>query len=99
MKTIVPIQLNEAQRDQLANVLDGRITNRLATRTDIKAFVEGCIDAALTLDNRQRNSDIAQRKAEVIDLYHHHDDPHLIGKSPGYIRGWNQVKFANLHSK
>jgi len=99
MKTVVPIELDDNQRNTLATVLDGRITSRLATRADIKAFVEGCIDAVLTIETRQRNASPGTVKAEVIDLYHHHDDPHLLNKSPSYIRGWNQVKFRHATNR
>jgi hypothetical protein len=40
MKTIISIELNDAQRDYLATLIDDKPTKRLATRGDIKQLVE-----------------------------------------------------------
>jgi hypothetical protein len=40
MKTNVPIQLLDAQRNQLANLIDGKATKRLASRAEIVALCQ-----------------------------------------------------------
>lgn len=49
MKTNVPVTLTDKQRDQLANLIDGKMSARLISRREVCAIVDKCIDAALTM--------------------------------------------------
>ena len=44
MKTIVYIELSDDQRGQLADLLDGKTTSRLATRAEIVATCQRAIE-------------------------------------------------------
>ena len=99
MKTNVSIELTDAERDMIANKLDGKVSKRLATRKDI---VQACHDyiSSLLLDG---TSEIAREilreppaQCQDFDDQLSRIDPEdrvaLEGKPDGYIRAWNRVK-------
>ncbi len=49
MKTNVSIELSDAQRCAIANVIDGKISKRQASRADIVALAQGAIDACIAI--------------------------------------------------
>ena len=49
MKTNVSIELNDEQRNVLASLIDGKVTNRLARRAEVLGLVDACIERALSL--------------------------------------------------
>ena len=46
MKGNYNYSVEDSDRDFIANVLDGKETRRMATRKEICAMLEGCLDAA-----------------------------------------------------
>ena len=108
MKTNVSINLNDAERSILANFIDNKKTKRLATRAEIVAIARSSIERVLiaeadrvdeiddlidpisaTLYTHYRDNPISINQAETPDP---EDAEHLADKSPGHVRGWNQVK-------
>lgn len=95
MITRFTCELNDTQRATLAAQLDGKVSKRMATRKEVQQFLQGSFDmlceslAALPPAATTRNKTTSKK----FDIAASHDDPHLIGKSEGYRRGWNQVKF------
>ena len=92
MKTNISINLTDAERLILADILDGKHTQRLATRAEIVALCRQHIGGLIadlvgvsTMTGPAFNQD---------DIYKADpDDAELLrDKSPGYIRGWNLVK-------
>lgn len=49
MKAVFHAEVTDQQRDQLATLLDGKATKRLASRADICALLQGALDGALDL--------------------------------------------------
>lgn len=90
MKTNVPIDLTDAQRSELANMLDGKVTQRLATRKEI---VKLCEDYIAELVSSTEGP--VERPAKYPRAISRDEADHLAGKSEGYIRGWNMVKNRN----
>jgi len=103
VKTNVPIDLTDAQRSELANMLDGKVTQRLATRKEIvklcEAYIAGLVgeDAAEAPVKPQNRVVLAtcQNRYDPSLNGDDEDRDHLAGKSEGYIRGWNMVKNRN----
>ena len=79
MKVNVNLSIDDSERDQLANIIDGRETTRLATRKDVNRFMLGCLDAALV----GRDEDVTEED-EVAGL-------RKLGFDDSYIRGWLHV--------
>ena len=113
MKTNVSINLNDTERRLLADFIDNKKTNRLATRAEIIAIARLAIErsllaevgpsdiydlsatlsAALIAKIRDNPADslcpCLPNQAETPDP---EDAEYLADKSPGHVRGWNQVK-------
>ena len=53
MKANVSIDLTDDQRIALANVIDGKVTQRKATRADVVAACQGAIDGLLAIAGSQ----------------------------------------------
>lgn len=98
MKTIVPFELSDSQRNHLAHMIDGRPSARMVTRKEITDCMEGCMAALLDETApplaAPAETPPAGKTEGTIDLFATHGDPHLVDKSPGFRRGWNQVKFS-----
>ncbi len=97
MRTNVQIDLTDEQRNRLAAFLDRRVSKRLATRSDVRAYLAGCIAAALDAPppwSPSRDID-KNRDGAVDDLLT--DDlvyPEWIvsdHQRDNYRRGWLQV--------
>lgn len=90
MKTNISIETDEGVRDLLANYFDGKVSKRLASRKDLIAFVNGCVDMAT--QNAMGGEKFVKaatvltgpEEAEVARL-------RTLGKNDSYIRGWIQV--------
>ena len=97
MKTNVSLDLTDDQRRQLANLIDGKVTQRLATRKEIVTFTRQHI-AGLVAESEPTDEDVNESQrapsstASVLYQIDPEDRPALTGRSPGYIRGWNLVK-------
>ena len=95
MKTNIPIELTDAQRDQLANLVDQKISKRLIRRVEIieicRQHIGGLCEsasestAAEPLHHNQLSGDLYKVDPEDRALMAMPDDP-------SYVRGWNQVK-------
>jgi len=110
MRTKIDIDLDEAQRDYLATLLDGKVTKRQVTRVEICNLVHQFIGAitaqaeykggkadSVELTRDRPSPAIARRSlTELQDLYTvaPEDAQFLKGKDASYVRGWNQVKRA-----
>jgi len=80
MKVNVKLDINDTERDMLANYIDDADTSRLATRKDVNSFVQGCVDAAVCMPIPEPVSE----EAEISLL-------RTAGRNDNYIRGWLQV--------
>jgi hypothetical protein len=49
MKTNVSIELTDDQRRALANAIDGKANQRMASRSDVNAVAQGAVDALLAI--------------------------------------------------
>ncbi len=76
MKTNIPLELTDEQRNTLAQLLDGKETKRLATRKEVVTMAHEFFLGML---------ERSEVKAEVLDY------DHLEDKNESYIRGWNLV--------
>lgn len=74
MKTNVPVELTDDQRNRLAILLDGgKQSKKLATRRDVINLVGACVAAALDLDpnNRPKAPTIEQHVEQIgVDVIH-----------------------------
>lgn len=98
MKANIAIEINDEDREVLANLLDGKITKRRVTRKDV---VNLCQQHIAGLVEQARGSDIVKTLAPKqalrgteADLLRidPEDQAILAGKEDSYIRGWNRVK-------
>ena len=102
MKTNVPIELNDAERSLLADLIDRKQSKRLATRAEVVAIAQQHIaglvgskeddippGTRIALDSTQ--ADIYRADPEDVPLMARPDDP-------GYVRGWNLVKRSKKKS-
>ncbi len=93
MKTNVSIELCNTDRRFIADFIDGKTSQRKATRAEIVAI---CRDAVATIIRAQ----IGDRVREITPPAHTRSTPdpedteHLAGESPGHIRGWNNAKHS-----
>ena len=53
MKTNVSIELSDDQRRALANAIDGKANQRMASRSDVNAVAQGAVDALLAIAGSQ----------------------------------------------
>lgn len=90
MKVNVSLELDDAARDLIANYFDGRVTKRMATRRDIRAFVEGCVDMAI---QNAMGGGLQVHQACALSVKEADEVQRLraLGKDDSYIRGWIQV--------
>ncbi len=98
MKTKVSIELDENDRDVLANLIDQNDTKRLASRNDIVSLCEQHIGGLVSMGQAwtfEEEQDEADDERYASDLYDIDDgDRPMMGSpdDPSYVRGWNQVK-------
>lgn len=98
MKVNIAIEIKDEDREVLANLLDGKVTKRKATRKDIVAL---CQQHVAGLINQSKQSEIIRTvapkqtlKGTGSDLLRidSEDQAILAGKPESYITGWNRVK-------
>lgn len=102
MKTIVNIELENNELVLLADILDGKETKRTAMRAEIvelcQGFIRGMLDQAQSKAPApvKQEAPKPQRVTTTNPLYtiDPEDREHLQGKSPGYVIGWNKVKYS-----
>lgn len=109
MKVAMSIEINDSRRNSLAQLLAGRAVKRLATRVEVKDYVEGCI-AALDVDivpepapGRPGEARVPQvvapdqrrsfRSGDLIAQVRIEDREALAGKSDSFCLGWAKVKY------
>ena len=103
MKTNVSIELSDEQRDHLANLIDGKVTKRLATRKDVVdmvlSFVSGMAEeqsfSPTTVDEKksvQSASTVYRQNSNDLLRIDPEDAEHLKDKCESYIKGWNDTK-------
>lgn len=99
MKTIVKIELTDAQRNQLKILADGKPSKKLFSRKEVDAIVQQFIGGLLGQADPPKG-DAASLAVEALrmpsDLYKVDPDdiPLMNGRhtNPGFVRGWNLVK-------
>jgi hypothetical protein len=86
MKTNVAIELSDDQRRALANAIDGKANQRMASRSDVNAVAQGAVDALLAIAGSE-----SQRSERV------EPDPITARqtKRPSWEDHPNLVKYAN----
>lgn len=99
MKVNVNVEITDAQRNALAQAIDGKKNKRLATRDEVRDYVAGCIESLIAPGEATDTEHVAARhpppRPDAIgDLMRidPEDEEHLSGKEPGYIAGWNRWK-------
>jgi len=84
MNVNVKLSINDEERRNFADYLDGHTSQRIATRKDVNNFVRGCLDAALNYEAKI-TSPFVSEEDEIKQLT-------IKGFDASYIRGWLQVK-------
>lgn len=97
MKTNIPIELDDAARSLIADMIDGKRTARLAKRKELIALAQqffGGILGQLDEDHAGRINEDLATPPELNQLYTiaPEDSAFLQGKPAGFVRGWNLVK-------
>ena len=90
MKTNIGIELDDHQRDLLANYFDGKVSKRLATRRDMTEFVMGCVNMAI---QNAMGGETQVAAATALTPAEEREVKRLraTGANDSYIRGWIQV--------
>ena len=88
--------ITDEQRQQLASHIAGKPVKRLATRKDICAFLDGCLQATFEISDSPAPAQPAAsppRRAPQLSADEESEIQRLRkeGKSDNYIRGWIQV--------
>ena len=104
MKTNVSIELDDQQLRLLADIIDGKQTQRTATRAEIVAIarqhIGGLIGSQEESPKPVLHRDPADGVAKVKSTSHllvvDPKDRPLMQQpdNPSYVRGWNQVKLS-----
>ena len=96
MKVNISIELTDEQRSLLADVIDGKINKRLATRKEVRELCQrhmgGLVRSNLAA---KTGEDRIGPNLPPSDLYSiDPGDRELMGQpdNPHYVRGWNIVK-------
>lgn len=93
MKTNVAIELDDQNRRVLANLIDGKTSQRLCTRKEVCELTQGSIDALCAQPIASYETSVSNTDLLIIDP---EDKAILDGKSPSYIIGWNKKKRSSL---
>jgi hypothetical protein len=100
MKVNANVEINDEQRNVLARLIDGKTVKRLATRDEVREYINGCI---ASLVEETRIADVPETEAPVAttsprsstsDLMRidPEDEEILKDKEPGFVMGWNRWK-------
>jgi len=92
MITNFSIKLSDEERCILANVIDSKITKRLATRKEVVNIARQHIGGLIGQETVNMPFTQAKQTQNPLYLVAREDTDFLRGKCPGYIRGWNLVK-------
>lgn len=95
MKTNVSIELSDGERNTLANVIDGKVTGRYATRKEVTALCLQHIGGLTNISASRETSTEQIKQVTGSDLYVIDPGDHQLmsmPNNPGYVRGWNTVK-------
>jgi len=103
MKANMSIEIDDADRNLLANFLDGKQSKRLATRKEVTGICTALFEQHMaavkeqTEDSVQSKADSSpvQSKAEQASRLSQIDpeDRRILKDKPlAYVRGWNRVK-------
>lgn len=112
MKVNVSLEITDTMRNALATGIDGRPSKRLATRVEVREFLEGSINSlagpprpvpsahAGKDDGSPSTPPTSPSPGPASDLYaiDPEDRELLRNKPPGYVYGWNKVKRRRMHS-
>ena len=104
MKTDVSVELTDEERNILKRVIDGKPSKKMLSRVEVrelvKDFFEGMLAAAAETP-AARPAVEGKPTAEILSIYSHpwyqvapEDEQALKGKSPGFIYGYNKVKYT-----
>jgi hypothetical protein len=85
MKVALSIEVTDEQRKQLSSLIAGKAVVRLATREEVREFVNGALATLSSADVPQSNSSPRGGDEEVAAKLR------AEGKSESYIRGWLSV--------
>lgn len=93
MKTNVPITLTDEERDRLANLLDGKVSKRLATRAEVCEAAEAFLRALVEPEPEAPTPEVAPTPRVESFGGNPTEIPakwrdRLRGKSDGYVRGF-----------
>ena len=98
MKTNVPVELTDLERNMLAQIIDGKQSQRTVSRKEVNEIVRGCFDSLVHRFEKaagEHNSQaLTARRDTQADLLlaDPEDAEELRGKSGSYIIGWNKAK-------
>jgi hypothetical protein len=100
MKVNLGVEINDAQRNVLSNRIAGKPTKRLATRDEVRAYVDGCIaslvEGACITEVPESTAPVATTtpRPTTSDLMRidPEDEEYLRDKDPGFVVGWNRWK-------
>ena len=93
------IELSDGQRNALARLNKPSAPKRLATRDEVRDFINGCIAALEVMEEPERQPQPATvsaggtRLQRLMDRAMEEDGLH--DKSESYLRGWCKVKYAD----
>lgn len=104
MKTNISIELSDAERNVIANLLKGKETKSMVSRSELNDMVQGFVKGVLNsgkvddyvrkLDSPQHHSSPRQRDSISQKLQQSLESNGYHESHPsrlGYIRGWNSV--------
>ena len=98
MKTNISIELSDAERNVIANLLKGKETKSMVTRSELTDMVQGFVQGILGYEPTTSAAkvvsigfspiNISASLQNSLDRYGYHEDHPL---RLGYIRGWNAI--------
>lgn len=94
MKTNISIELSDSERNVIANLLKGKETKSMVTRSELSEMVQGFVQGILGYEPTEiailGNSliNVSAKLQQLLDK-HGYDEGHP--SRLGYIRGWNAI--------
>ena len=92
MITNFSIKLSDEERCSLANVIDCKISKRMASRKEVVNIARQHIGGLIGQETTNMPFTIAKETKNPLYIIAREDNDLLKGKCSGYIRGWNLVK-------
>tara|TARA_R100000935_G_C2708838_1_gene113239 strand:+ start:68 stop:370 length:303 start_codon:yes stop_codon:yes gene_type:complete len=98
MKTNISIELSDAERNVIANLLKGKETKSMVTRSELSEMVQGFVQGILGYEPTTTAAkvvkigfspiNISAKLQQSLDNHGYHEShPSRLG----YVRGWNAV--------